>query len=45
MVDGQLMPIRIKLTTINRLCGLKLDAAVAAKFLAARAQAVDPITS
>jgi len=36
-VDGQLLPIPINLTTINRLYGLKLDPAGAAAFLAARA--------
>ncbi|RZL93760.1 MAG: UDP-galactopyranose mutase [Variovorax sp.] len=36
-VDGQLLPIPINLTTINRLYGLKLDSAGAAAFLAARA--------
>jgi len=45
MVDGQLVPIPINLTTINRLYGLKLDAAGAAAFLAARAQPTEKITS
>jgi len=45
MVDGQLVPIPINLTTINRLYGLELDAAGAAAFLAARAQPTAKITS
>ena len=36
-VDGQLVPIPINLTTLNRLYGLALDPAGAAAFLAARA--------
>ncbi|MBT2323634.1 UDP-galactopyranose mutase [Variovorax paradoxus] len=36
-VDGQLLPIPINLTTINRLFGLQLDAAGAKRFLAERA--------
>jgi UDP-galactopyranose mutase len=36
-VDGQLVPIPINLTTINKLYGLNLDSAGAAAFLAARA--------
>lgn len=45
MVDDQLVPIPINLTTINRLYGLKLDAAGAAAFLAARAQPTENIVS
>lgn len=36
-VDGQLLPMPINLTTLNRLFGLDLDSAGAAAFLAARA--------
>jgi UDP-galactopyranose mutase len=36
-VDGQLLPVPINLTTVNRLYGLQLDSAGVAAFLAARA--------
>ncbi len=42
-VDGQLVPIPINRTTINRLYGLDLDEAGVAAFLAARAEPVDTI--
>ncbi|WNW11541.1 UDP-galactopyranose mutase [Pseudomonas sp. DTU_2021_1001937_2_SI_NGA_ILE_001] len=44
-VDGQLLPIPINLTTLNRLYGLAMDPAQAEVFLAARAEPVDPIRS
>ncbi|NMM78499.1 UDP-galactopyranose mutase [Rhodococcus sp. SRB_17] len=44
-VDGQLVPIPINLTTLNRLYGLDLDEAGAAAFLAARATPLPAITS
>ncbi len=44
-VDGQLVPIPINLTTLNRLYGLELDEAGAAAFLAARATPLPAITS
>jgi UDP-galactopyranose mutase len=42
-VDGQLLPVPINLTTINRLYGLDLDAAEMEAFLASRAEAVESI--
>jgi UDP-galactopyranose mutase len=42
-VDGQLVPIPINRTTINRLYGLDLDEAGCAAFLAERAEPVDEI--
>ena len=42
-VDGQLVPIPINLTTLNRLYGLDLDEAQAEAFLAARAEPVAEI--
>jgi UDP-galactopyranose mutase len=42
-VDGQLVPIPINRTTLNRLYGLDLDEAGAEAFLAARAEPVDPV--
>jgi UDP-galactopyranose mutase len=42
-VDGQLLPIPINLTTINKLYGLNLDSAQAEKFLANRAEPVTDI--
>jgi len=42
-VDGQLVPIPINRTTINRLYGLDLDEAGVAEFLAARAEPVADI--
>ncbi len=39
-VKGELLPMPINLTTINRLYGLTLDSAAAAEFLAARAAPV-----
>jgi UDP-galactopyranose mutase len=45
-VDGQLLPIPINRTTINRLYGLELDdEAAAAAFLASHAQPVEPIVT
>lgn len=44
-VDGQLLPIPINLTTLNRLYGLAMDPAQAEVFLAARAEPVEPIRS
>ncbi|KQT37904.1 UDP-galactopyranose mutase [Methylophilus sp. Leaf414] len=42
-VDGQLLPIPINLTTLNKLYGLNMDAEQAEKFLAARAEPVADI--
>jgi UDP-galactopyranose mutase len=42
-VDGQLLPIPINLTTINKLYGLNLDSSQAEKFLANRAEPVSDI--
>lgn len=42
-VDDKLVPIPINRTTLNRLYGLDLDEAGAARFLAQRAEPVDPI--
>ncbi|WP_229007653.1 UDP-galactopyranose mutase [Methylophilus sp. Leaf408] len=42
-VDGQLLPIPINLTTLNKLYGLNMDAKQAEKFLAARAEPVTDI--
>lgn len=44
-VDGQQVPIPINLTTLNKLYGLDLDEAGAAKFLVARATPLPQITS
>ena len=43
VVDGQMVPIPINRTTINRLYGLDLDEAGAEAFLAARAEPVETI--
>lgn len=42
-VDGELLPIPINLTTLNKLYGLNLDPAQAEKFLAERAEPVAEI--
>ncbi|MFD1123380.1 UDP-galactopyranose mutase [Methylophilus flavus] len=42
-VDGQLLPIPINLSTLNKLYGLNLDSAQAEKFLAERAEPVAEI--
>lgn len=44
-VDGQLVPIPINLTTLNRLYGLQLDEAGAQRFLAERAEPLAEIRS
>ncbi|MBI6855058.1 UDP-galactopyranose mutase [Pseudomonas cichorii] len=44
-VRGQQVPVPINLTTLNKLYGLALDEAGAERFLAERAEPVDPIRS